>query len=103
MDWVRCKNLLCFWVVHLTHWGMYFGNMLALLYLVAFQPWYIVLPFFTILGNPIIGGMHCSYNNIENIYRSALGYPLIEWNFLPQAINDIVRLLGKAKVYIKGE
>lgn len=69
-------------VLHITHWGLYLGNLLAIGALVAYAPWYYALPLCTILANPAIGGVHCLYNNLENHLRERLGWPLIEKNFL---------------------
>ncbi len=73
---------------------MYIGNIIALLYIITYEPWYLALPMATILGNPVIGGIHCAYNNIENTYRLALGWSLIDQNFLPAAVSDLRRLLN---------
>jgi uncharacterized membrane protein len=76
---------------------LYIGNLLALFYIVAYAEWYIALPLITLVSNPIIGGFHCAYNNIENTYRAALGWPLIEQNFIPAAIADIKQLIRRVK------
>lgn len=90
---VYVRNLVFWFSVFITHLGLYIGNILALFYIVAYEPWYMALPLITLIGNPIIGGIHCAYNNVENFYRGQLGWPLIEQNFLPALIVDIKRLL----------
>lgn len=97
MGWRYYKNLFCWFVVHITHWSLYIGNLVALVYIVAHQPWYMALPLITLVGNPLIGGIHCAYNNIENTYRTALGWRQIEQNFLPAIIADLQYLLHRGK------
>lgn len=75
---------------------MYIGNMLAIVFLVLYEPWYITLPFVTIISNPLIGGVHCLYNNLENYYRQLLGWPLIESNFIFAIIPLIQHLVRRA-------
>jgi hypothetical protein len=67
---------------------MYLGNLLALGFICLYEPWYIALPLVTIISNPVIGGIHCGYNNLENRYRSRLNWPLIVDNFLPTILNE---------------
>lgn len=94
IDWRWYKNLFFFLVVHTTHWGMYVGNMVALVYVIIYMPWFIILPFVTFLGNPLIGGIQCSYNNLENVYRYQLGWKPIQSNFLPTVVEDIKMLIN---------
>lgn len=97
MGWCRLKNLFFWFIIHITHWALYIGNCLALLYIVAYEPWYIALPLITTIGNPLIGGIHCAYNNIENTYRLALGWRMIEQNFLNAIVADINYLIYSRK------
>jgi len=100
MDWFKYKNVLLFCVANFTHWGLYLGNLVALSYVIAYQPWYIALPMLTVLGNPIIGGIQCAYNNLENVYRSKLGWKIVDQNFLPAAIQDIKNIIKKCKALV---
>lgn len=97
MDWPRYKNISLFCLTNFTHWGLYIGNLVALSYIVAYYPWYIALPMLTILGNPVVGGIQCAFNNLENTYRHKLGWKIIDANFLPAAIEDIKNLIKKFK------
>lgn len=95
LDGIRRLGIQGLWLtVHLTHWGMYIGNLLAVGYLCMYEQWYIALPLVTIISNPLIGGIHCAFNNLENAYREQLGWPLIEANFLPTVLNEIKELFN---------
>lgn len=97
IDWIRVRLIFLWAIVHLTHWGMYIGNVLAIGFLCVHAEWYIALPLVTVLSNPLIGGIHCLYNNLENHYRERLGWPLIEANFLPTVLKEINQLIEKVK------
>jgi hypothetical protein len=91
INWIYYQNFICWLIVHITHWGLYFGNIIGIIFIVIYEPWYLVLPLLTILYNPVIGDIYCAYNNIENRYRSALGWPLIEHSFVFTAIEALKR------------
>ncbi len=93
VDWRHIKNLACWAIIHFTHWGFYVGTHIATIFIVVNDPWYHVLPWLLILPSPLLGGVNCAYNNAENRYRLALGWPLIEHNFIPTAINDFRYLM----------
>ena len=103
MPWYYYKNLFCWAVIHATHWSLYVANLLSIVYISAYAPWYYALPLVTMSTNPIIGGMHCAFNNIENTYRMSLGWPLIEQNFLPQAVADVTNIIIKWKLAKKNK
>ncbi len=95
MDWLYIKNYTCWLIVHLTHWSLYIGNLASMVMVIIYCEWYIALPIMTFLGHPIVGGMHCAYNNIENRYRDKLGWALIEHDFLPTAMDTLFNKLRK--------
>jgi hypothetical protein len=76
---------------------MYIGNLVAMVMIIIHMPWWIALPMITFMGNPMIGGLYCAYNNIENRYRERLGWPLIDENFLPTAMESISRAIKRIR------
>ncbi len=95
MDWMYAKNFVCWLIAHLTHWSLYIANLASMVMVIVHCEWYIAIPIITVLGNPLIGGMHCAYNNLENRYRDKLGWKLIDHNFLPAAMDALFNLVRK--------
>ena len=59
------------------HLLLILANLVSLACLIAYEPFYIWLPFLTLVSSPMMGGTHCLFNRIENIYRVKAGLPLI--------------------------
>jgi hypothetical protein len=54
------------------------ANLLSVLLLLIYTPFYIWLPMLTLLVNPILGGKFCLMNQTENYYRKLAGLPTIK-------------------------
>ncbi len=95
MDWRRLSLILLWLNVHLLHWGLLIGFIVSCIFNLIYSPWYVCIPFIIILGNPILGGAYCVYNNLENKYRAQLGWPLIEHNFSVTIIQEILSFIRR--------
>lgn len=60
-----------------VHLIMILLNLLAVPFLIVYEPFYIWMPIITFLVSPLIGGTYCMFNRLENYYRQKAGMKLI--------------------------
>lgn len=63
--------------VAITHLLIIALNLIAVPFVIAYEPFYIWMPLITFLVSPLIGGTYCMFNRLENHYRAKAGMRLI--------------------------
>lgn len=74
------KSLIFKLLAHITailHLLIILLNLLAVPFVVAYEPFYIWMPIITFLVSPLVGGCYCMFNRMENHFRELAGMPLI--------------------------
>ena len=81
-----------FWaskLVSIIHLLVILINVLAVPFLIVYQPLYISIPIMTMILSPLNGGTHCWMNQLENEYRIKAGRPQIKDRLEALAKGDI--------------
>lgn len=60
-------------IIAFIHILIIFGNLISVVLLVAYEPFYIWLPLITFLVSPLVGGTYCMFNRLENYFRDKAG------------------------------
>lgn len=60
------------------HLNVVFFNVLAVLYLVIYEKWYIALPIISFISEMFVNNWKCPLTVIENKIRTKLGIPTIK-------------------------
>ena len=60
-------------IISIFHIAIIIGNTIAIPMLMLYQPFYIWLPIVTYLCSPMIGGVYCPLNRMENHFRRLSG------------------------------
>ena len=64
-------------IVVAAHIFLYVGNIMALLYIAIKEPWYWGVLMCTFFMSPAMAGVFCVFTNMENYFRTRLGWELI--------------------------
>tara|TARA_R100001143_G_scaffold61233_1_gene61668 strand:- start:918 stop:1202 length:285 start_codon:yes stop_codon:yes gene_type:complete len=77
-------QLSCRYIAHAIaalHLIVYVLNIVSIPLVIIYEPFYIWMPFITFFVSPLLGGVYCMFNRLENVYRQKAGMPLIEDRF----------------------
>lgn len=80
-------NLMRVWhytqlsVVVAAHSFMYVMNTLSPIYLIIYEPWYIACPLITVIASPLVSGVYCAFNTLENNIRIKMGLQALDNDF----------------------
>lgn len=66
------------WVlIVLAHIAVYIGSIVAILFAIVNQPWYLSCLFALFYLSPALAGIFCVFTNAENYFRMSLGWEVI--------------------------
>lgn len=68
---------LQWWIIILAHGALYLSNIIAFIFVMIYQPWYIFVLMGTFFFSPAMVGIFCVFTNLENQIRGQLEWPLI--------------------------
>lgn len=68
-------------VIGTIHLILYALNIASVVMLIVKTPWYVYIPMLTLLSSPLLGGIYCIFNQLENHFRAKAGLPLIHDRF----------------------
>ena len=97
----RVQIIILWALTHVGHWSLYLINCIAGIWLIIYEPWYVAVPLITILANPLMGGQYCVLNNVENMFRQQLGWPLIKDNFIDHVAPTLKSWVQKFRFFRK--
>jgi hypothetical protein len=81
LNFSRNWNYFKLCVVVIAHSFMYIMNTLSPIYLIIYEPWYVACPLITVIASPLVSGVYCAFNNLENSIRMRLGLELLNTDF----------------------
>lgn len=74
-------NKIMVYIISIIHLLMIFLNLIAIPFLIIYEPFYIWMPIITLLVSPVIGSTYCMFNRLENYFRIKAGMDIIQDRF----------------------